>query len=177
MTRVLTGKSIFTQKTGKGNMDTDLKAEKEDQNVEAKSTKSFMSLSDDQIQLVQETWGRFYSQPQMHPLIFKNFFNLSPEILPLFSFSTVQDVLNSPELRNHASKVTSTLDRVIDQLPVFDSDLNAFLKRLGSQHANQFKVRPIHFNAFGAALIKTVKDCQDFSDEARSAWESVYFMV
>lgn len=94
--------------------------------------------------------------PELGPQIFRNLFNLCPEVLPMFSFSTVKDLMNSTELKEHSGKVVSALSQIITRLP-FTEETISKVQRLAKTH-RQYKVKPQQINAFGAALIKTVED-------------------
>ena len=74
-------------------------------------------------------------------------------------------------------KIAIIFDSIISRIDNLES-IKSSLSKLGKDHI-PFKVKPIHFTAFGTALIRTLEDKlgRDFDTDARQAWELAYLHI
>ena len=70
---------------------------------------------------------------QVGTLLMKNIFELDPSILDLYSFKDVPNVLESPELKIHYTKLLAALGSTIEAI-TNDQDIAKMLRQLGQKH-------------------------------------------
>ena len=115
--------------------------------------------------------------------LFRNFFALAPEALPVFAFGRSSnleaDFYQSPKLIQHAKLYIVALDKAIGLLgPNFEL-LREILMDLGDKH-RRFGVSPELFQPMGQAIIETLQELlgdKKFTPTIKASWTECFQLL
>lgn len=129
---------------------------------------------------VIESWEKVRKVDNFQEIVgvhlFRKFFELSPEALPVFAFgrdsSKEKEFYKSPKLIQHAKMYIVALDKAIGLLgPNFEL-LQEILHDLGDKH-RRFGVSPQFFKPMGQAIIETLQELLGdklFTPKIKESW-------
>lgn len=122
-------------------------------------------MTEQQIQLMQQSWSRVLPMAKEAGLIFYDkLFALAPELRPLFA----QDI--SPQ----ANKLVTILGYVVSKLKRMD-ELLPEVQKLGARHAD-YGAEPKHYEIVGQCLLATLQQGlgDAWTPEVKDAWIAAY---
>ena len=123
-------------------------------------------MSPESRQLVESTWARVVPISEAAAALFyERLFTLDPELRPLFA---------GTDMPEQHKKLVHALNMAVRALKDFEAARPA-LETLGRLHV-RYGVEASHYDTVGAALLWTLEQGlgDDWTDEARAAWEELY---
>ena len=117
------------------------------------------------IEHVQDSWKKVSAiAPQAGVLFYQNLFEADPSLKILFT----------GEITEQADKLMQMMGAAVDNLNDLDT-LIPVLQGLAKRH-DGYGVTPAHYEAVGAALIKTLGQGlgDDFTPEVKDSWTTIY---
>ena len=125
-----------------------------------------MSLSPEQLKLVQTSWAKVVPiADTAADLFYGKLFELDNTLRPLFPV----------DMTNQKKKLMAMISLAVNSLTILDKFLPE-VQNLGRRHAVYFKVTPEMYGTVGAALLDTLeKGLGDSWDEAhKDTWALIY---
>jgi len=109
--------------------------------------------------------------------VFKNLFELDPNLLKLFKFGAHEDYEEQQDYINHISLVIDNVTQAVNHLGDMDS-LVDFLKQLGGIHIPK-GVKEEDYDTLGSAIMTSLKEVLDtnFTYALERAWEVTYSKI
>mmetsp|Transcript_3907 Transcript_3907/g.5592 ORF Transcript_3907/g.5592 Transcript_3907/m.5592 type:complete len:213 (+) Transcript_3907:43-681(+) len=138
---------------------------------EPEKEKDTAGLTPGDKKIIRRIWGLLQKDMCNNGMtILNKLFEIAPGALKLFRFRYHNDLMRSFSFKAHSYAVMNAMDDVIKNL----DDLNKIvhiLRTLGKLHA-EFKVEPIHFLVFRAALLMSLKGALNdvWTHEVETAW-------
>jgi len=107
--------------------------------------------------------------------LMKNIFRIAPEALQLYSFRDVEQLYASEELKEHYTKLLTSLGTVIQSMKDPKEDAVRLLRQLGKRHIN-YGVLPEHYPVVRQALMEVLEEAmeREFTEEVAAAWNKFY---
>ncbi|MEE9322449.1 MAG: globin family protein [Granulosicoccus sp.] len=127
-----------------------------------------MSLTNEQIELVQNTWKKIVPiQDTAAELFYGRLFEISPEVKPLFK----------KDMKDQGRKLMAMLNTAVQSLHDLGEIVPA-IQQSGRRHV-AYGVKDEHYSAVAEALIWTLgKGLGDeFTDDVKQAWVDVYTVL
>jgi hemoglobin-like flavoprotein len=122
-------------------------------------------MTNEQIQLVQQSWSRVLPVAKDAGLLFyQKLFVKAPDVRPLFK----------PDINEQATKLVTMIGYIVARLPQMN-ELLPEVQRLGKRHAD-YGTEAVHYEAVGQCLIETLREGlgNDWTPEVQDAWITAY---
>ncbi|XP_012682926.1 cytoglobin-2 [Clupea harengus] len=133
-------------------------------------------LSDAELAIVQDTWGRVYENCEdVGVTILIRFFVNFPSAKQYFSqFQDMDDpeeMEKSSQLRQHARRVMNAINTVVENLNDPDK-VSSVLNIVGKAHALKHKVEPVYFKILSGVILEVLAEDfgECFTAEVARAW-------
>lgn len=123
------------------------------------------TMTQKQIELVENSWDYFLLNTQEAGLVFYNkLFEIDPSLRDLFK----------ADIKSQSQKLISLITFAVHKLQNF-SEIISDVKALGVRHKN-YKVKKEYYSTVGEALLWTLKSGlgNQWNDETKDAWETLY---
>ncbi len=127
-----------------------------------------MSITEQQIALVQESWDKVVPiQETAAELFYGQLFEIAPEVKPLFN----------GDMKSQGRKLMTMLNTAVKSLNDLDAIVPA-VQDMGKRHVG-YGVKDEHYDVVAEALLWTLGKGlgDDFTDEVKDAWVAVYTLV
>ena len=127
-----------------------------------------MSLTTEQIELVQSSWKKVIPiQETAAELFYGRLFELAPEVKPLFK----------NDMKSQGRKLMTMLNTAVMSLNNL-GDVVPAIQDSGRRHV-AYGVKDEHYSAVGGALIWTLGKGlgEEFTDDVKQAWVTVYAVL
>ncbi len=127
-----------------------------------------MSITEQQIALVQESWDKVVPiQETAAELFYGQLFEIAPEVKPLFK----------GDMKSQGRKLMTMLNTAVKSLNDLDAIVPA-VQDMGKRHVG-YGVKDEHYDVVAEALLWTLGKGlgDDFTDEVKDAWVAVYTLV
>ncbi len=127
-----------------------------------------MSLTEEQIKLVQESWDKVVPiQETAAELFYGQLFEIAPEVKPLFKGDMKSQGRKLMTMLNTAVKSLNDLEKIV---PV--------VQQSGRNHV-KYGVKDEHYGKVAEALLWTLGQGlgDDFTEEVKNAWIAVYVLL
>ncbi len=127
-----------------------------------------MSITEQQIALVQESWEKVVPiQETAAELFYGQLFEIAPEVKPLFK----------GDMKSQGRKLMTMLNTAVKSLNDLDAIVPA-VQDMGKRHVG-YGVKDEHYDVVAEALLWTLGKGlgDDFTDEVKDAWVAVYTLV
>lgn len=99
-------------------------------------------ITEHKISLIRESWEKVKAEghAKIGKDIFKNLFDLDPDLMDLFSFTDLSDFYESHEFQNHVDTIAKLVTKVVDNLEHMEGVM-IILNQLGASHVSNFVKR------------------------------------
>ncbi len=127
-----------------------------------------MSLTTEQITLVQDSWGKVVPiQETAAELFYGRLFEIAPEVKPLFK----------GDMKTQGQKLMAMLNTAVGSLNNLQ-DIVPIVQDSGRKHVG-YGVKEEHYDAVGQALVWTLGKGlgEAFTDDVKQAWVAVYTLL
>ncbi len=127
-----------------------------------------MSLTEQQITLVQESWDKVVPiQETAAELFYGQLFSIAPEVKPLFK----------GDMKSQGRKLMTMLNTAVRSLNNLEKIVPA-VQESGRKHVG-YGVKDEHYDKVAEALLWTLGKGlgDDFTDEVKEAWVAVYTLL
>ena len=125
-------------------------------------------MTSSEISLIRRTFASVGSTGDFGMRFYTNLFHTAPSL---------KDLFKRVDIVHQASALTKALEGAVQMIDN-PAELADSLAALGQRH-HSYGVLPVHYDLVGRALINTLKETPGtkFSDEAESAWKSLFSFV
>ena len=127
-----------------------------------------MSLTEQQVTLISESWDKVMAKPIVVAMLFYDrLFEIDLSTRPLFS----------NDIQDQGEKLVAMISTVVVSLNKFEALIPA-LRELGERHVN-YGVTEKQYDSVGAALLWTLEQGleADFTDDVKAAWTQAYQLI
>mmetsp|Transcript_50738 Transcript_50738/g.162372 ORF Transcript_50738/g.162372 Transcript_50738/m.162372 type:complete len:793 (-) Transcript_50738:31-2409(-) len=129
---------------------------------------------------VEQSWeqAKALGTEAVGELLFRNLFELAPEVLQLFPFKGEKEALwSSPCFKQHAAKVVNAVGSAVAGLHDLER-LVPMLRQLGERHV-AYGVKEAHYQVLGQAVLRTLRAGlgEAFTGHVEAAWTIVFGFV
>ena len=145
------------------------------------SGKAMPALSDDQKQIIKDSWNSFKAKNagadfNFGVFIFVKMFELSPDVIPLFEFlkgidtNDVNVLSESGQMQMHIGRVISTIDTAVQNVDNL-SPVAPVVVKLGARHQG-YGAKAEHCSSVACGVLYALEKAlgDEFTTEVNRAW-------